>query len=152
VKANQAFQRSDQAVSPVIGVILMVAITVVLAAVVFVIVGRLSSQSSSTTPASSFTRGTRTLTVAQADPDLRWSDIKAKVICSAGTPGLTLNAATITLTNGESDPVPAAGSLSANDVLGVSCTITTSGTTVSIALTYKPTNSGVSQGTWTFFY
>jgi archaeal type IV pilus assembly protein PilA len=42
VKANQAFKANDEAVSPVIGVILMVAITVVLAAVVFVLVSNLS--------------------------------------------------------------------------------------------------------------
>ncbi len=42
MKANQAFKHNDEAVSPVIGVILMVAITVVLAAVVFVLVSNLS--------------------------------------------------------------------------------------------------------------
>lgn len=41
-KANQAFKNNEDAVSPVIGVILMVAITVVLAAVVFVLVSRLA--------------------------------------------------------------------------------------------------------------
>lgn len=50
MKANQAFKNDDQAVSPVIGVILMVAITVVLAAVVFVLVTRLSQTNSNATP------------------------------------------------------------------------------------------------------
>lgn len=45
MKANQAFKQADEAVSPVIGVILMVAITVVLAAVVFVLVGNLTDTS-----------------------------------------------------------------------------------------------------------
>ncbi len=45
MKANQAFRNADEAVSPVIGVILMVAITVVLAAVVFVLVSNLSKTS-----------------------------------------------------------------------------------------------------------
>ena len=44
-KANQKFVQADEAVSPVIGVILMVAITVVLAAVVFVLVSNLSKTS-----------------------------------------------------------------------------------------------------------
>jgi flagellin-like protein len=44
-KANQAFKQNDEAVSPVIGVILMVAITVVLAAVVFVLVSNLGKGS-----------------------------------------------------------------------------------------------------------
>lgn len=42
MKANQKFANADEAVSPVIGVILMVAITVVLAAVVFVLVNNLT--------------------------------------------------------------------------------------------------------------
>jgi flagellin-like protein len=42
MKANQKFTNADEAVSPVIGVILMVAITVVLAAVVFVLVNNLT--------------------------------------------------------------------------------------------------------------
>lgn len=41
MKANQNFRNADEAVSPVIGVILMVAITVVLATVVFVLVSDL---------------------------------------------------------------------------------------------------------------
>ena len=44
-KANRNFVQADEAVSPVIGVILMVAITVVLAAVVFVLVSNLSKTS-----------------------------------------------------------------------------------------------------------
>ncbi len=42
MKANQAFRNADEAVSPVIGVILMVAITVVLGAVVFLLATNLS--------------------------------------------------------------------------------------------------------------
>ncbi len=41
MKANKSFKNEEDAVSPVIGVILMVAITVVLAAVVFVLVSDL---------------------------------------------------------------------------------------------------------------
>lgn len=44
MKANQKFANADEAVSPVIGVILMVAITVVLAAVVFVLVNNLTGE------------------------------------------------------------------------------------------------------------
>lgn len=52
MKANQAFRNADEAVSPVIGVILMVAITVVLAAVVFVLVSNLSGDQQDTVNAS----------------------------------------------------------------------------------------------------
>ncbi len=45
MKANKSFKMEEDAVSPVIGVILMVAITVVLAAVVFVLVSDLGGDS-----------------------------------------------------------------------------------------------------------
>lgn len=45
MKANQAYKADEEAVSPVVGVILMVAITVVLAAVVFVLVNNLGKGS-----------------------------------------------------------------------------------------------------------
>jgi flagellin-like protein len=56
-KANQAaFKQNDEAVSPVIGVILMVAITVVLAAVVFVLVSNLSKGANNAAPQVAFTK------------------------------------------------------------------------------------------------
>ncbi|HUR62116.1 MAG TPA: type IV pilin [Candidatus Thermoplasmatota archaeon] len=56
MKANQAFKANDEAVSPVIGVILMVAITVVLAAVVFVLVSNLSKGANTASPQVAFTK------------------------------------------------------------------------------------------------
>ncbi|MEK6985029.1 MAG: type IV pilin N-terminal domain-containing protein [Candidatus Thermoplasmatota archaeon] len=56
MKANQAFRNADEAVSPVIGVILMVAITVVLAAVVFVLVSGLSGDQKDQAPSLSFSK------------------------------------------------------------------------------------------------
>lgn len=51
MKANRKFLQADEAVSPVIAVILMVAITVVLAATVFVLVSDIGSNSANTAPA-----------------------------------------------------------------------------------------------------
>ena len=77
-KANQTFKQNDEAVSPVIGVILMVAITVVLAAVVFVLVSNLGSNNESA-PRVSFTKSTSglntTFTVAQAENAI-WNEFK----------------------------------------------------------------------------
>ena len=75
-KANQAFKQNDEAVSPVIGVILMVAITVVLAAVVFVLVSNLG-EGSEAAPNISFNKdsGALTLTVIQAE-DAEWGDFE----------------------------------------------------------------------------
>lgn len=55
-KANRAFKQNDEAVSPVIGVILMVAITVVLAAVVFVLVSNLGEGANAENPRVSFSK------------------------------------------------------------------------------------------------
>jgi archaeal type IV pilus assembly protein PilA len=93
MKANQAFKANDEAVSPVIGVILMVAITVVLAAVVFVLVSNLGKTSSST-PTFQLTRDEATdrLSVLSADSDADWNRLAIKG--SAATTEFALNAAT----------------------------------------------------------
>jgi flagellin-like protein len=97
MKANQAFQASDDAVSPVIGVILMVAITVVLAAVVFVLVSNLS-KTSNNAPQISFSADdtNRKLTVVSGPaPAINWSSITIGGTCSStfklngGTAGTT---------------------------------------------------------------
>lgn len=65
MKANQTFKEADEAVSPVIGVILMVAITVVLAAVVFVLVNDLGS-SDEAAPTMGFNKSGGNVTVVKA--------------------------------------------------------------------------------------
>lgn len=76
-KANQAFKQNDEAVSPVIGVILMVAITVVLAAVVFVLVSNLGGDSN-TAPAISWNKQetSNTLSVVTASSNADWSNLQ----------------------------------------------------------------------------
>ncbi len=93
MKANQAFKQADEAVSPVIGVILMVAITVVLAAVVFVLVGNLTDTSESA-PSITFTYSDSAFTarVTTADTGLTWSQFD--VFC--GTTEQTAPAANVT--------------------------------------------------------
>jgi flagellin-like protein len=87
VKANQKFLRDDDGVSPVIAVILMVAITVVLAATVYVWVSGFGAQSGSPARSLSLTSGGakytdtngndwKNYTVSSATSGLRWSDIK----------------------------------------------------------------------------
>ena len=161
MKANQAFRLDDEAVSPVIGVILMVAITVVLAAVVFVLVTKLSGNNTDNTPSIGFNSSTaaKSVTVTSADPGTTWGQIKAKVTCSAGNPVLTRNTSAVTLTAGVADPVLIGAETAATapalsggtDTLAVSCSTTTAGTTVSLALTWKPSNTQVGT-TWTFTY
>jgi archaeal type IV pilus assembly protein PilA len=156
MKANQAFRQDDEAVSPVIGVILMVAITVVLAAVVFVLVTRLSGDEASTTPNFGFTpdNAAKTIRVTTADPGTSWNNIKATVTCSdtATTPDLDRNAANVVLVAGVADPVHASDTVNAgSDVLAVSCTGAGAGDTVTLVLTWKPSNTQIG-ATWTFIY
>lgn len=87
VKANRKFLNgnNDEAVSPVIAVILMVAITVVLAATVYVWVSGFGG--SSGTPAktislsssSALSSGAKSYAVASATSGMKWSDVTVTV-------------------------------------------------------------------------
>ncbi|MEK6975245.1 MAG: type IV pilin N-terminal domain-containing protein [Candidatus Thermoplasmatota archaeon] len=78
-KANQKFVQADEAVSPVIGVILMVAITVVLAAVVFVLVSNLSKSGQKAPDVAFSTDETRDrFTLVTAQNELQYSDFVFK--------------------------------------------------------------------------
>ena len=84
MKANRKFKDGEEAVSAVIGVILMVAITVAIAATVYVYVSGMIGGESEVTPVITFSRTdqatTNTLTVISADPgDLDWGDLVLKV-------------------------------------------------------------------------
>jgi flagellin-like protein len=78
MKANRKFIEGEEAVSAVIGVILMVAITVAIAATVYVYVSGMIGTSPQATPNIQFVKDdiADKLTVASADPnDLLWADI-----------------------------------------------------------------------------
>lgn len=86
MKANRKFlNNDDEAVSPVIAVILMVAITVVLAATVYVWVSGFGSNSSQPAKTMALTSngaiagGVKEYVVASASPGLRWQDVSFTV-------------------------------------------------------------------------
>src|SRR5581483_7535989 len=93
MKANQKFVNADdEAVSPVIAVILMVAITVVLAATVYVWVSGFGASTSSAQKSIALssagalsgagagsTTGNKTYTVASSTSGMKWSDITVTV-------------------------------------------------------------------------
>ncbi len=85
MKANQKFQNAEDAVSPVIAVILMVAITVVLAATVYVWVSGFGAQSGnpqksiSLTSAGALSSSNKTYAIASATTGMKWSDITLTV-------------------------------------------------------------------------
>lgn len=80
MKANRKFVDADEAVSPVIAVILMVAITVVLAATVFVLVSDIGSQTQTTQPAVSWTMDeiADRWEIAQAPNQVAWAGYSVK--------------------------------------------------------------------------
>jgi flagellin-like protein len=160
MKANQAFKANDEAVSPVIGVILMVAITVVLAAVVFVLVSNLSKNSNQSAPNISFNqdKAGKTLTIISADA-ADWKDITATVtgastnthVCAAsvintpGTARVTESAAHTatsgTMSAGKTIAAGDAITMIAGSLSGESCTL---------QLKYTPANQLL--GTWTYTF
>ena len=82
MKANRKFKNKDDAVSAVIGVILMVAITVAIAATVYVYVSGMIGESPQTTPNMQLVRDNTNnkLTVASADPgNLKWGSFAVTV-------------------------------------------------------------------------
>ena len=141
-KANQ-FAKNEEAVSPVIGVILMVAITVVLAAVVFVLVSNLSKNSNTAAPNVTFSQdqSAHKLTIVSADASASWSNIKQT---TTGTNCVVKFQGTSTVTSGS-----AVGStaISAGDFISVGNTGSTS-TSCTVSLTYTTVNQLL--GSWTF--
>jgi flagellin-like protein len=85
MKANRKFRNDDEAVSPVIAVILMVAITVVLAATVYVWVSGFGAQSGqpqksiALTSAGALSGGLKTYTIASSTTGMKFSDITVTV-------------------------------------------------------------------------
>jgi archaeal type IV pilus assembly protein PilA len=145
MKANQAFRSEEEAVSPVIGVILMVAITVVLAAVVFVLVQNLS-QGGESKPDLGFiqNKSQKTLTITSA-ATADWNDIEATVSGGAACQAdLSSGTASVIATTGKF--VAAATTVNANDVITMSGGA--AGETCSISLRHVPTNQAY--GTWDF--
>src|ERR1051325_10433853 len=81
MKANRKFLYDEEAVSPVIAVILMVAITVVLAATVFVLVSDIGSKTQKNAPQIGWADdevGDK-MTVSQAPAQVFWHDMQIKM-------------------------------------------------------------------------
>ena len=146
MKANRKFIEADErAVSAVIGVILMVAITVAIAATVYVYVSGMIGGTKQTTPnvACTVDSVNNNVNVATADASIKWSDClislddvgaQWSIWHSGGTTNATLGvypAATVFIL--------------AADYIHISHP-TTPGTNVKVTVTYKPTNSVI--GSW----
>ena len=144
MKANRKFKEADErAVSAVIGVILMVAITVAIAATVYVYVSGMIGGTKTQTPNVACTTDSTTnhIQVATADANIKWTD----VVITNGS-GATLKWTVYHgggVTNGTTNVMPAGADITAGDY------ILLWGYTgnAKITLMYKPTNSLL--GSWT---
>ena len=134
MKANRKFKKVDEeAVSAVIGVILMVAITVAIAATVYVYVSGMIGGGSESTPsiACNPDHSGNKLVITSAKPDVAWSDVN------------------ISVTNDTSTYYPAApgsASVTAGQAIDLTSYIVTTGETATVTFRYDPTNSLI--GTW----
>jgi len=143
MKANQAFTANDEAVSPVIGVILMVAITVVLAAVVFVLVSNLSkggSQSAPTLAISTDDTADR-LIITSAASGADWSRLTVKAVSCSATAGSPI----IYIGAGAAGAAPhqnvAAGTVASGNVIavdGAAASATACGTGTAVQVSSSP--------------
>jgi len=134
MKSNRKYKMNeDEAVSAVIGVILMVAITVAIAATVYVYVSGMIGGGSTKTPSIACVPNNteNVLTVASADPDISWTDVNITILCNSTTTVYQSKTGTVT----------------AGDEIDVSAYIVASGNKAAVTLRYDPTNSLI--GTWT---
>ena len=160
MKANRKFvEGNEEGVSAVIGVILMVAITVAIAATVYVYVSGMIGGTSESTPTITFTpdNSADKLTVVSADTGLNWTDFKISfdTTLDANITGHTAGAdfiftadTTSTIGSDTCWGTVGTGAWANYDIdAGDSITISTSGLgTVKMTLIYAPSNSMV--GTW----
>ncbi|MCX6665140.1 MAG: type IV pilin N-terminal domain-containing protein [Euryarchaeota archaeon] len=156
MKANQKIiEADDHAVSAVIGVILMVAITVAIAATVYVYVSGMIGGTKQTTPNVACTTDptANKITVATADAAIKWKDIV--ITTDNGTFGTGASAASVNWTiytgggiNAQTSNIAitdAAIDVSAGDYIYLNWGTHTGN--VKVTLAYTPTNSLL--GSWT---
>lgn len=105
MKANRKFVSEDEAVSPVIAVILMVAITVVLAATVFVLVSDIGNQSNTSQPPVSWGMDEvqDRWSVSQAPNQVSWASYSMR--SATGNLYVALNVAASTTVTGTSGSI-----------------------------------------------
>ena len=126
MKANRRFEDNEEAVSAVIGVILMVAITVAIAATVYVYVSGMMGGQTETTPSITFTKdeSDNTLTVVHAEGSLSWTDVNISVTDGTNT-----------------DYITQSGSIDAGDSIDFDTATTSATGDVTITFRWDPTNA-----------
>jgi archaeal type IV pilus assembly protein PilA len=164
MKKMWKMRKDKSAVSPVIATILMVAITVVLAAVLYVMVMGFGGTQTST-PTGSFTVGsvgttTAVVSFGQVSPVVKYTDCKftitkvatsalessAAMTAAAGVTGASFAGQTIVYTAAGLNP-SANGQISVGDSLNLG--VLTTGTQYKVTLLYIPTGGQIATQTFT---
>ena len=146
--------KNKAGVSPIIAIILMVAITVVLAATIYVWVSGMGKGGTSA-PSLSATADNvnHRLIISQADKGLKWSDVTISYTHTTGITALNISLFTTAGTNIYN--ISSGGSVTTDNTLGINggdyfLVDATGSGSVTITLTYGPTNTN--WGTWTFYF
>jgi len=137
MKANRKLRGKEKAVSAVIGVILMVAITVAIAATVYVYVSGMIGTGAEKTPDMSFNQNSadKTLTIVRSDNNLDWSQFTA-------TYPATMNVSLDGTAIGATGTAIGSSNVKAGDIF----TITGTGT-----ITIRHIGTNTLMGSWTFY-
>ncbi len=148
MKANRKYiEGNEEGVSAVIGVILMVAITVAIAATVYVYVSGMIGGGTESTPSIAFMRDNADdkIYVTSSDTGIAWDDISIKMDDATATATMNGTAYVTAATFTTADNFGATDNVEAGDYFEVNST-TVDGD-VKITLRYDPTNSLI--GSWT---
>ena len=154
MKANRKFKEEEEAVSAVIGVILMVAITVAIAATVYVYVSGMIGGTPDKTPEVQFIKDETNdrLTVAKTDGEVQWYDLSIRST-AAGYCEINADSAA-TDQNLDANTLHAIGSaalatdadIDASDFIDIECDSVS--TDVTITIVHTDTNTVI--GDYTF--
>ena len=146
MKANRKFRDGEEAVSAVIGVILMVAITVAIAATVYVYVSGIIGPGTGSTPSLSLSVDKNRLNHVAAitvgtitDPNVDWGEVAVIYTCTTNATQMPGSSHYITNTN--------TGNLAGGQLISVgSCT---NGTAYRVTISYNETGGTMGTVTWT---
>ena len=152
MKANRKFVQADEAVSPVIAVILMVAITVVLAATVFVLVSDIGSQKSAPVFKLNQSNSENTLSVESSDSKADWNRLeitanKVTVKFNLGANSNSTAGTNISTADTFVDITGAANPMSPGEYLDF---CGSGGAVADVKITIRDTSASSLIGDWTF--
>ena len=141
MKANRKFIDGEEAVSAVIGVILMVAITVAIAATVYVYVSGLLGTGPSSTPTVSLVQSANYITVQKvvSESPIAWSSCQITLVDNTGANQTSANP---TYNDNDGD-----GYISGGDTISFTTTSLSGNTPYTVTITYNDNSIGTAKYT-----